>query len=73
MVRGSRDKCNSRRGPLIFGEWSSSVKSASMEMSNCNNGNEFLEKWIIVEFPRYCVERIYDEWRRAVSKWLYEM
>ena len=44
MVRGGRDKCNSRRGPLIFGEWSSSVKSASMEMSNCNNGNEFLEK-----------------------------
>ena len=44
MVRGGRDKCNSRRGPLIFGEWSSSVKSANMEMSNCNNGNEFLEK-----------------------------
>ena len=31
ILRGGRDKCNSKRGPLIFGEWSSSVKSDNME------------------------------------------
>ena len=37
VLRGGRDKCNSNRGPLIFGDWSSSVKSANMETAPRRN------------------------------------
>ena len=37
VLRGGRDKCNSNRGPLIFGDWSSSVKSANMGVTPRGN------------------------------------